>query len=242
MNGLPLVLLPGLQSDHRSWTAQLRYFEGRREVVVPRGHQFETSIEAMGDVVLSQVPERFHLAAWSMGGYIALAAMRKLASRIASLTLISTSAKAEDPANTTRRLELIERAERVSMRAAATSSIAFSAGDLARVAPDIREAVIESSVELGLDAYRSQQRAIIARPATFDMLALVKVPTLIMAGEDDAVVPPESAREMQKVVRGAELVMIPDCGHCPPFEYPDLVNTRLEDWMARAEATQPAAG
>ena len=59
----PLVLLPGLQSDHRSWLNQTRHFSASRQVIVPQRHQHCLSIAAMGEKVLEQLPPRFHLAA-----------------------------------------------------------------------------------------------------------------------------------------------------------------------------------
>lgn len=230
----PLVLLSGLQSDRRSWTKQLDHFEGRRPVVVPEGHQFETSIAAMAGVVERQLPERFHLAAWSMGGYVALELVPRLAGRVLSLVLIATSARPENEGNTQRRLSLVEAVESGGMREAAFSSIAFSA-DLENVDPDVVEAVIQSWIDLGPAAYRGQQQAIIARAPTFDNLALIDAPTLIMAGTDDAVVPPECACELHDGIAGSEILMIPGCGHCPPFERPDLVNATLETWLAKVE-------
>lgn len=234
----PLVLLPGLQSDHRSWTEQLRFFEGRREVLVPYGHQFETSIDAMGRTVLPQLPDRFHLAAWSMGGYIALALLPHLRGRLCSLVLMATSARAENPASTERRLALIDQAERDGIRAAAAKSLSVSALDLAGVAADVREAVVQSWVDLGLDAYRGQQRAIIERAATHDHLAMIDVPTLVITGADDVVVAPDCAEELHARIPGSELRVLPDCGHCPPFERPGEVNALFERWLESVEADE----
>src|SRR5690606_18055423 len=106
----PLVLLPGLQSDHRSWVHQLRHFEGRREVIVPRGQQFCDSLEAMADSVIAQLPRRFHLVAWSMGGYIAFEMLPRIRERLVSLMLVDTTARPEKPEDTARRLEMIAKA------------------------------------------------------------------------------------------------------------------------------------
>ena len=43
--------------------------------------------------------------------------------------------------------------------------------------------------------------------------ALGAVPTLVLHGEEDALVPPERARELAKRIPGARLVMLPSCGH-----------------------------
>jgi pimeloyl-ACP methyl ester carboxylesterase len=237
----PLVLLPGLQSDHRSWVNQTRQFASSRQVIVPQQHQHCDTIAAMAERVLEQLPPRFHLAAWSMGGYIALQLLPKLAARLVSLTLISTSARAEDPANTVRRLEILELAEREGMAVANRRSMSQACRDFDAIDPDIRTGLRDASVELGLAAYRSQQKAIVNRPDSRVMLRLVDCPTFILVGAEDTITPPECAREMHEALPGSRLVVMPECGHCAPLEYPSSVNELMEEWLAANERT-PAAG
>jgi len=229
----PLVLLPGLQSDHRSWVNQTRHFSPSRQVIVPQRHQHCDSITEMGERVLEQLPPRFHLAAWSMGGYIALQLLPKLAGRLLSLTLVSTSARPEDPASTARRMEILDLAEREGMAASNRRSMTQACLDFDAIDPDIRAGLRDASVELGLEAFRGQQRAIINRPDSRGMLRLVDCPTLVLVGDQDTVTPPECAREIHEAIAGSRFVVIENCGHCAPLEYPELVNALLEDWWSR---------
>jgi pimeloyl-ACP methyl ester carboxylesterase len=48
---------------------------------------------------------------------------------------------------------------------------------------------------------------------TRERLHELKMPVLVMHGEDDALIPPENARELARLIPGAELVLLPDCGH-----------------------------
>ena len=232
----PLVLLPGLQSDHRSWVHQIRYFEGRRPVLVPRGHQFCSSVPEMADNVVAQLPERFHLVAWSMGGYIAFQMLPQIADRLISLVLVATTARPESPDSTTRRLELIAKAEREGVEAASVKSIAYSCRDIGLVDPAARDGVLQSWIELGVDAYRRQQHAIINRPDGRPNLALVTCPTTVVVGDSDQVTPQDCAEELCDLIAEAALRVIPECGHCPPLEFPDLVNAMLDDWLTAHQA------
>ena len=229
----PIILLPGLQSDRRSWVHQLNHFEGRRDVRVPHGHQFCDSIEAMAAHVLEQLPDHLHLVAWSMGGYIALQMLPYLRGRLASLTLVSTSARPENPEATPRRLQMVAQAEREGMGSASTKSFAFSCRDVSLIDGRIRDGLLNASIELGIDAYRNQQHAIIARPDSRQLLSLVDCPTLIMVGDSDLITPLECAEELHRGIAGSELRVIDNCGHCPPLEYPALVNSWLDAWLAR---------
>jgi pimeloyl-ACP methyl ester carboxylesterase len=235
----PLVLLPGLQSDHRSWVHQLSHFDSRREVLVPRGHQHCDSIAAMAEHVLAGLPDEFHLVAWSMGGYIAFQMLPQLRGRLRSLVLMSTTARPENPASTPHRLALVAQAEREGMGAASTKSIAHSCHDISLVDGRVRDGLLHASIELGIDAYRKQQHAIIARPDARGLLGLVACPTLVVVGDSDLVTPRDCAEELHRGIAGSEFRLIADCGHCPPLEQPDLVNTLLDLWLARHDSARP---
>lgn len=234
----PAVLVPGLQSDHRSWGRQLRHFAGRRQCIVPSGHHGAATIDAMSEIVSAQLPERFHLVAWSMGGYVVLPLLPRLRERMLSLVLVATSAGPDEPANAAARRASVATAERDGMRVAQRVSLAHSCADPAVLDTADVEAVLDASEEIGLEAYRSQQEAIIRRPDRRSMLGTVRCPTLMIVGEKDQVTPPAYAREIAAAIAGAQLHLIPDCGHCPPFERPDLVNGMLESWFAAAESAE----
>lgn len=234
----PAVFIPGLQSDHRSWAWQLRHFAGRRECVVPRGHHRCETIADMAEVVFGQLPERFHLVAWSMGGYIALPLLPRLHDRIISLVLIATAAGPDERANAEGRRSSVALAEREGIRAAQRASLAISCADAAIIETEVVRDILDASEELGADAYRTQQEAIIRRPDARHLLAGIGAPTLMIVGEQDRVTPPRHAREIVAAIPGAQLHLVPGCGHCPPFERPDLVNGLLEAWFAGAESAE----
>ena len=48
---------------------------------------------------------------------------------------------------------------------------------------------------------------------TRERLAELEMPVLVMHGDEDALIPPESGRELARLIPGAELVMLRDCGH-----------------------------
>jgi pimeloyl-ACP methyl ester carboxylesterase len=59
-------------------------------------------------------------------------------------------------------------------------------------------------------------------PATFvdERLGAITVPTLVVWGGDDRVIPLEQGRDYAAKIAGAKLVVIPDCGHGPMVERP----------------------
>ena len=52
-------------------------------------------------------------------------------------------------------------------------------------------------------------------------MAALKIPTLILWGEEDNLIPVESAKWFAKAIPGAKLILYPRVGHIPMEEIPD---------------------
>ena len=76
----------------------------------------------------------------------------------------------------------------------------------------------------------------IGRPDARLHLPAVRCPTLVVAGESDLLTPPECAREIAELVPGAQLHLLPRCGHMLTMEQPDAVNALLLGWLASLAA------
>ncbi|HYF52656.1 MAG TPA: alpha/beta fold hydrolase, partial [Salinarimonas sp.] len=85
---------------------------------------------------------------------------------------------------------------------------------------------------LGPEVFARQQRAIAARPDSRPDLPGIEIPTLVLVGAEDAITPPEVAREMAEAIEWASLVVVPDCGHLSTLEAPGPVNDALAAWLA----------
>ena len=58
-------------------------------------------------------------------------------------------------------------------------------------------------------------------------------PTLIVWGEEDRVFPLAVGEELQRTIKGSSLVRIPNAGHIPQWERPDLANRAMIDFLRR---------
>jgi pimeloyl-ACP methyl ester carboxylesterase len=72
-----------------------------------------------------------------------------------------------------------------------------------------------------------------SQPNLEDRLGAITVPTLVISGDNDRVVPVESSVRLAEELPNAELVVIPNCGHVPHEECPepflDAVEAFLEE-------------
>jgi len=109
------------------------------------------------------------------------------------------------------------------------------------------QAMAETAAKLAVDPAgedaRMKNRYITARlawqPRFYDPLLMkwlkrVKLPTLVLWGENDALMPKEYAAAFKKRLPQAQLEIIPECGHVPQLEKKDLFTERLTRFIAEA--------
>jgi pimeloyl-ACP methyl ester carboxylesterase len=71
-----------------------------------------------------------------------------------------------------------------------------------------------------------------ARPDATDVLAGIAVPTLVVAGEEDAIIAPEVGRELAAAIPDARFLLVERAGHLANLEQPEVVNEALLDFLA----------
>lgn len=77
----------------------------------------------------------------------------------------------------------------------------------------------------------ARQQEAIAKWTSFDRLASISAPSLVLCGEDDGMVPPENSRQIAELIPGALLQLIPQCGHLPMLEQPGRVADEVFQFM-----------
>jgi pimeloyl-ACP methyl ester carboxylesterase len=80
-------------------------------------------------------------------------------------------------------------------------------------------------------AIAGAQRALGARRVLTDLVADIRVPTLVLVGEQVGVTPPSDAEAMAQAIHGAKLVTIPDAGHLSNLEQPDAFNAAVKAFI-----------
>ncbi len=190
------------------------------------------TIAAMAERVLATAPARFALAGLSMGGYVAFEILRRAPARVARLALLDTQARADTEEALARRRGLMQLAEKGEFKGVSPRLMPFfihrdRLGD--RELTGTVQAMAES---VGRDGFLRQQAAIMARPDSRPDLPAIACPTLVLAGREDAVTPPERQHEMATAIPDATLVLLPCCGHLSPPERPEAVARQLLLWLS----------
>ena len=67
----------------------------------------------------------------------------------------------------------------------------------------------------------------------WDQLPQLNIPTLVITGADDNLVPPQNSERLAERIRGARLEILPDAGHIFWIEQPEATNRALSEHFER---------
>ena len=70
-----------------------------------------------------------------------------------------------------------------------------------------------------------------------DMLAEIRIPTLLIGGQLDTFTPADRTRQMAERIRGSELCIVDQGTHSTPLEYPALVGRVTCDFLSKMPST-----
>jgi pimeloyl-ACP methyl ester carboxylesterase len=169
----------------------------------------------------------------SMGGYAALAFVRRHPQRLAGLVLQDTRAGADTEEAKTGRATL---AAKVLAEGASAAVSAFLPKLLGETTWRERKALVDALqariLATSPQAIAAALHGLAARPDSRPTLAEVRVPTLVLVGAEDVLTPPAESEAMAAAIAGARLEVVPRAGHLANLERPDAVNAALSAFLA----------
>jgi pimeloyl-ACP methyl ester carboxylesterase len=225
-----LVLVPGLLCTKALWAAQVEALGDIAEITVAN-HTRHDSMAAIARSILAAAPERFALAGLSMGGYISYEIVRQAPQRVTKLALLDTGSRADAPERAAARRELIATAEREGARRAQQLLMPVLIHKARLADKPLVQTIEQMADDIGVEAFRRQQTAIMSRPDNRPFLPSIACPTLVLVGREDALTPVELSQEIAAGIPGARLEIVPDCGHLSTMEQSEAVNRALRAWL-----------
>jgi pimeloyl-ACP methyl ester carboxylesterase len=242
--GAPVVLLHAFPLNHKMWAPQRAELAARFRVITPDFRGYGESGLADEDSAMERLAEdvrglldhlkldRVALGGLSMGGYVAFAFLRRWPERVRSLILADTRASADTEEGRTGRYATAELAEREGSAAIADQMVPKLLGPATlERRPEVVAGVREMILQVSPAGMARALRGMAARPASFDLLPQIKVPTLIVVGEQDGLTPPADSEAMAKAIAGSTLVKIPEAGHLSNLEQPETFNSALSSFL-----------
>lgn len=172
----------------------------------------------------------------SMGGYIALEFYRRYPEYVDALILASTRAGADSDEGKANRDKMAAAAREQGADAVVQAMLPNllspqTQENDAELVEVVEEMIRSASVEGIVGALMAMKE----RPDSIPTLAEIDVPTLIIHGADDKIIPVAEAERMHEAIEGSELVIIDDAGHLPNLEQPDAFNDAIVDFLESLE-------
>jgi pimeloyl-ACP methyl ester carboxylesterase len=244
--GRPLVLLHAFPLSSAMWLEQRNGLSSACRVITPDQRGFggsplgtdPPSLDAAADDIAALLDrldlERVVLGGLSMGGYVAMAFLRRYADRVAALLLADTKAGADpEPARANR--------ERIAAAVEADEGSTVLVDDvlpslLGRTTAHSRPLVagrVRGLVQAApATAVAWAQRAMAARPDSFDVLAAFEGPALVVVGDEDVLSPTADAEAMAAALPHGRLVVVPEAGHLTAVETPEAFNAEVAGFIS----------
>jgi pimeloyl-ACP methyl ester carboxylesterase len=246
-NGFPVIYVHGLLSTSASWKRAVAAASGGRPSVAvdlpgfgysDRPWPYDYTVGGQAEALLRYLDtrgfERVALVGNSLGGAVCLVAAAARPSRVSALVLVgSASPVSSIPWNfrllrapvvgelemeflirpvmeAALRYRLFARAERVTQE---------------EVDEDWTSVRVPGTRRAALAAVRSSSRGYEG------LLARIRVPTLVLWGKGDKILPPEEGLHLATEVPGARLVVLPDTGHLPQEETPEEFSHAVSQFL-----------
>lgn len=169
---------------------------------------------------------KIHLVGLSMGGRIARNFALHHPGRLRSLVLASTNPGFDALSPEGVKRFVTER------RSANPESLRRLLGS--RAPPEAYGQLLESVSTIHEASYQKTLEASVAQDRAAP-IEQIKVPTLVIAGDEDTVYPPAMAKDMARRIPGAELKLMRGVGHLGNLEQPDEFNQAVLEFLLRQE-------
>ncbi|HVD65860.1 MAG TPA: alpha/beta fold hydrolase [Gaiellaceae bacterium] len=223
-----LLLLHAFPLDARMWDGQIPVLEqAGYEVVAPNlpGREPDADLSSWARRILELLPGEFVPVGISMGGYLTFELWRQAPKRIPALVLADTRANADDEKARAAREETIRTLRERGFDAFWEGLEPKLLGHAARAEAIARARSIAS--EQPVESLVATVEALRDRADSTSTLADIGVPTLVLVGEEDALTPPEAAKEIFAGVVNGRFAQILGAGHLTPVEHPEEFNEEL---------------
>ena len=246
--GHPLVLLHGGYMDRRMWDDQFEVFARKYQVIRYDIRGFGKS--EMPQVLYSHVEDLYallkhlnvkqaYLLGLSLGGMIAIDFTLEHPEMVDALVLVGTAVRGFVPSFTEEQLKFEEQLAASFIKATEERNISqlveavmshptlVPSPEYASARQRVRQNLSEYSFVFVLDPAPMRE----ITPPAVERLSAIRVPTLIIVGDEDAVMLHQIADKLEQDIPTTKRVGITDTHHMPNIEKPEEFNQVVLDFL-----------
>jgi len=256
----PIVLLHGTASSLHTWEGWARALRSARRVLSvdlpgfgltgpfageyePDNYHGDAYARFVIDLLQARGIERAVIAGNSLGGEVAWRTAHAAPARVAALVLVDSLGpvfvpEVVPPVFLAARTPLLNKlVEWALPRELVAQSLQSVYGDPTRITPELVDRHYELALRDG------NRRALVERLRQqrlgehAERLATLRLPTLILWGGRDRLVPPSVGRQLADTIPGSRLVLFPELGHLPQEEDPAATLVPLREFLASLEVS-----
>lgn len=239
--GLPIVFIHGFPLSRQLWKPQIRGLSDVAQVIVPdlRGHGESESTSGVYpmDLLASDVNALLNklevqapiiLCGLSMGGYIAFAFYRLYKERLAGLILAATRAGADSEEGKNMRDQTAAKAMEEGVGAVAQGMLPKLMSPVTyERKPELVSFTQDMMNSISVNGMVGDLLGMKERPDSSALLNEIQIPTLILHGVDDTLIPVAEAESMEAALPNGRLRVLPEAGHLLNLEQPILFNQEI---------------
>ena len=240
------VLLHGFPIGANQWEPQMHSIPAGWRLITPdlRGFGGSTEMDSVSALSIADYAadvtdlleelgiKKAVVGGCSMGGYAALALFHSSPHVLEGLVLANTRAGADSPEARANRRNMLALVDREGPSGVAREMMPKLLGQTTRDTNTSVEAtvrrLIKGQTPVGI---RGAIHRMMHRPDSSPLLAQVSVPTLVITGAEDEMIPVEESQRMAAAVPGARLVILPRAGHLANLEQPEAFNEVLNSFL-----------
>ncbi|HWR36415.1 MAG TPA: alpha/beta fold hydrolase [Clostridia bacterium] len=245
-SGPPVILLHPFPANHEFWTPVAEALSTRYRLIMPdlRAHAESSlgegiaTMEKHADDIARVCDEagvgRAVFAGISIGGYVLFEFWRRHRERVSALVLANTKAAADTQEARAARLQSAREVLEQGPDRFIEGMIPKVLGETTRTnRPDVVDRARRMMMSTSAEGISRAQQGMAERPDSAPTLALINVPTLIIAGDEDVATPIADAEAMHRSIRGSQLRVVGKAGHFAAFERPEEAAALLREFLGQ---------
>jgi pimeloyl-ACP methyl ester carboxylesterase len=241
--GEKVIFIHGAGGNARSWYFQKEYLKNSMEVVLidlpghgtdadGTGHnKLAAYVDYMHETISELGIDKCYMVGHSMGGAITMSFALSFPHILKGIVLITTGAKLRVFPEI---LDGLNKDKESAVRAIMNHAFSKKA-PVALKENGFKEMMKCRAEVIYGDFFACEKHDLM------DSVKKIKVPALIICGNDDVLTPPKYSQYLHGQLEGSNLITVEDAGHMVTLEKPDEVNKSIKEWIA-AHQGQSAAG